>query len=333
VPDHSHLLPFIDRFSSLRILVVGDVILDEYLIGHAERLSREAPIPVLEFERRDLIPGGAANPAVNVARLGATVMQAGVVGDDPNADKLTELLQRYEIGTEGLVRDAHRPTTTKTRLMATMGLRFPQQIARMDWISRQTINGSIEHAIVKYIQSAKVDAIMVSDYMAGLLTDTLLDTIRDRRREDPSLLITADAQGEIDKYAAFDLVKCNADEAMRFLGRGLHTDDDFVSASDLMMTRLRLRGSMLVTRGPDGISLIKRNTDVVHLPAVKVEDVYDTVGAGDTVLAVVTLALAAGAAYEEAAMLANIAAGIVIRKVGNYAPSPDELRASVIDHR
>ncbi|HVO41493.1 MAG TPA: bifunctional ADP-heptose synthase [Aggregatilineales bacterium] len=328
--DYSHLIPLIDKFTGLRILVVGDVILDEYLTGRAERLSREAPIPVLEFERCDLIPGGAANPTVNLAALGAAAIQIGVVGDDANAGQLSNLLAKRGIETAGLVRDPDRPTTTKTRLMAQMGLRFPQQIARLDRINRQPISGPIEHAINGQIKrwATGVSAIMVSDYGSGLLTDAVIDTIRDLRRDGP-LLITADAQGEIDKYGAFDLVKCNVDEAMRFLGRPLRHDSDFEESSDLLLSRLHLRGAILITRGAEGITLIKRDKDVAHIPAIRVEDVYDTVGAGDTVLAAVTLALAAGASVEDAATLANIAAGIVIRKVGNYAPSPDELKAAV----
>ena len=147
---------------------------------------------------------------------------------------------------------------------------------------------------------------------------------------DRHILLTADAQGDLEKYAGFDLVKCNADEAARYAGRTLKTDDDFALVGRIMVTRLNLWGGMLITRGPDGITLIQVANEAIHIRSPHIEDVYDTVGAGDTVLAVVTLALAAGAAYPSAAALANLAAGIVVRKVGNYAPSLDELRAALV---
>ncbi len=327
------LLSLINKLSGYRILVVGDVILDEYLTGRTDRLSREAPIPVLEFERREFIPGGAANPAANIAALGSTAVQVGVIGDDPNAAALREMLQARRIDPAGLVIDPGRPTTTKTRIMAQMGLRFPQQVARIDHIDRRPISGTTEQAVIACLGTLaqNVSAVMVSDYLNGLLTASVVQAIRALGREH-SLLLTVDAQGDLHKYTGFDLVKCNADEALRYRPlRSPHpwADDDFASAGRLMIRKLKLRGGMLITRGPDGVTLVQADGQVAHLRAPHIEDVYDTVGAGDTVLAVMTLALAAGASYVDAAALANLAAGIVVRKVGNYAPSPDELRAAV----
>jgi rfaE bifunctional protein kinase chain/domain len=327
---YNHLIPLISRLAGHHILVVGDVILDEYLIGRADRLSREAPIPVLEFDRRDLIPGGAANPSANVVSFGSQAIQVGVVGQDASADALRDMLRAQGIDPGGLISDAGRPTTTKTRIMAHMGLRFPQQVARIDRIDRQPINGGIEQAVLTRLRTlaTHVDAIMVSDYLTGLLTQPVVETIRELGREH-GILITADAQGELDKYAGFDLVKCNADDAVRYAQRPLKADPDFAAAGLSMVERLTLRGGMLITRGPDGVTLVQGDRQVDHIPAPHIEDVYDTVGAGDTVLAVVTLALVAGTSYPDAAALANLAAGIVVRKVGNYAPSPDDLRAAV----
>jgi rfaE bifunctional protein kinase chain/domain len=327
-----HLIPLISRLAGHHILVVGDVILDEYLIGRADRLSREAPIPVLEFERRDLIPGGAANPSANVVSLGSQATQVGVVGQDASADALRDMLRAQGIDPGGVISDPGRPTTTKTRIMAHMGLRFPQQVARIDRIDRRPINGGVELAVLDRLRAlaTHVDAIMVSDYLTGLLTLPVVETIRELGREH-RILITADAQGELDKYAGFDVVKCNADDAMRYVQRPLKADLDFATAGLAMVECLKLRGGVLITRGPDGVTLVQSDRYVDHIPAPHIEDVYDTVGAGDTVLAVVTLALVAGAARPEAAALANLAAGIVVRKVGNYAPSPDELHEAVND--
>ncbi|MBX3085303.1 MAG: ribokinase [Anaerolineae bacterium] len=322
------LLPLVDRLAGKQILVVGDVILDEYLIGRAERLSREAPIPVLEFERRELIPGGAANPAVNVARLGSKAIQVGVIGADENGTLLTELLEARGINTQGLVSDPERPTTTKTRIMAQMGLRFPQQVARIDRIDRTLVNGQIEAAICERIRklARHVDAIMVSDYLTGLMTPMIVRAILDSKV--PTKI--ADAQGELRKYIGFDLVKCNADEASKFTQRTLVTNDDFVQAGKVISRDLGGNTAVVITRGTDGITLVGSYlTQPIHVPAPQIEDVYDTVGAGDTVLAIFTLAHTRFITLPQAAMLANLAAGIVIRKVGNYAPTVDELREAI----
>jgi D-glycero-beta-D-manno-heptose-7-phosphate kinase len=324
------LTSLVARLAEHQILVVGDIFLDEYLIGRADRLSREAPVPVLEFERRDLIPGGAANPAMNVVSLGSQATQVGVVGDDQAAATLAEMLRSRSINPDGLITDPGRPTTTKTRIMAHMGLRFPQQVARIDRIDRRPINGGTEQAILGCLRglAERANAIMVSDYLTGLLTDAVVNEIRAIGGQ-RSLLITADAQGSLRKYTGFDFVKCNADEAMRHLRRTLETDYDFADAGHTIADELAIRGGMLITRGPDGVTVVEHSGQVSHIPAPRIEDVYDTVGAGDTVLAVVTLALVAGASYPDAAALANLAAGIVVRRVGNYAPTPDELSAAI----
>ncbi len=269
------------------ILVVGDVILDEYLIGRANRLSREAPIPVLEFERHEHIPGGAGNPSMNIIALGSTAFQVGVVGDDPDGATLKNILQASGINPAGLISDPTRPTTTKTRVMAHMGLRFPQQVARIDRIDRRPVSGEVEQRVLESIASL----------------------------------------GQ--QVEAVNLVKCNADEAALWIGHSLVTDIDFATAGATMNSKLSLRGGVLITRGSEGVTLVEREKPAIHIPAIRVEDVYDTVGAGDTVLAVMTLALAAGASYPEAAALANVAAGIVVRKVGNYAPSPADLLTAI----
>lgn len=327
------MLSLVEKLSGRRVLVIGDVILDEYLIGRADRMSREAPIPVLEFERRELIPGGAANPAANIVGLGSKAIQVGVIGNDAGSALLCDLFQARGISPAGLVSDLNRPTTTKTRIMAQMGLRFPQQVARIDHIDRASVSGEVEKQIIARIRelSEGVDALMVSDYLIGLLTEPIVSAIREIAAE-KKLLTTADAQGKLNKYAEFDLVKCNADEAMRYTRRDLRTDDDFIWAGRTIADDLKLRGCMLITRGPDGATLVHNGFQPVHIRAPHVEDVYDTVGAGDTVLAVVTLALIAGASFADAAMLANAAAGIVVRKVGNYAPTQEELAQAVHEY-
>lgn len=324
------LITLVPKLAGHRVVVLGDVILDEYLMGRATRMSREAPVPVLEFESRQLIPGGAANPAANIAALGSTAIQVGLIGGDDAAQSLRQLLESRAIGTTGLVIDAQRPTTVKTRLLAQMGLYFPQQVARLDRLSRQPVPPDIEHQVVSFIRSevASVSALLVSDYHIGLLTPSLVNTIYGLARASNALL-TADAQGELDKYAGFDLVKCNADEARAYLRRDLSGDADFWAAARELVSTLNLNRAMVITRGADGMTLAAADGTVEHCPPVSVTEVYDTVGAGDTAIAVLTLAVLAGATLSQAAALANEASGLVVRRVGNYAPTPAELAAAL----
>jgi rfaE bifunctional protein kinase chain/domain len=323
-----HLLDWIPRFAGLRALVIGDVILDEYLIGRATRLSREAPVPVLEFEQRQLLPGGAANPAANIAALGGQALQIGVVGADSEAAQLRQVLQARRIDTGGLVVDAARPTTVKTRVMAQMGLRFPQQVARLDKLSREPISPATERGLLAAIEARLpgAQAVLLSDYHGGMLMPSLVDGVRGLAG---NALLASDAQGEFDKYVGFGVVKCNADEARAYLRRDLVRDDDFEAAALQLRRALRLTVGMVITRGADGATLATADDQAAHCPAPATTEVYDTVGAGDTAVAALTLALACGAPPADAVMLANFASGIVVRHVGNYSPTPDELRAAI----
>jgi rfaE bifunctional protein kinase chain/domain len=317
---------WIPKLAGQRILVIGDVILDEYLIGKAARMSREAPIPVLEFESRQLIPGGAANPATNIVALGSKVVQVGVIGSDTAATNLRQVLQARNIDTNSLITDSGRPTTVKTRIMAQMGLRFPQQVARMDTLSREPVSAAVERQVRTVIDQeiGSANAVLLSDYHTGLLTPSLVTTIR-KLATKTGVLLTADAQGKLEKYVGFAVVKCNADEACDYLRRDLQTDDDFALAALELCQKLKLTGAMVITRGVDGATVGMCEGKAIRCPAPSVTDVYDTVGAGDTAIAVLTLAVAGGASYTDAATLANYASGLVVRRVGNYSPTPDEL--------
>lgn len=329
--DANDLKPWIPALAGRRILVIGDVMLDEYVVGRATRISREAPIPVLEFESRRYIPGGAANPSANIVALGSQARQVGIIGADSAGTTLRQVLQAQRIDTDGLVIDAARPTTVKMRIMAQMGLRFPQQVARLDTVCRDAIPPAAEDQIRAFVAASQpqVDAVLLSDYRSGLLTPALVDAIGQLSRA-AGLPLTADAQGELDKYAGFTLVKCNANEARAYLGRDLRSDDDFAGAAQELRRRLQLRGAMVITRGADGATAAHADGHL-HCPAPAVSDVYDVVGAGDTTIAVLTLALAGGVPLAAALALANYASGLVVRRVGNYAPTPDEL-AAALDH-
>ena len=320
------MIHLIDSFIRKTTIIVGDVFLDDYLIGRAHRLSREAPIPVLNFKSRRNLPGGGANPAMNIAALGARAAQVGVVGADANGETLKKLLAESGVDVSGLITDDSRPTITKTRLVAESELRFPQQLARIDTQSDQPLSDIIRAKAKEELRrlAANASAILFSDYRAGLIDISLTDVARTLARERP-LLLTADAQGDLDKYRGFNLIKCNRAEAEAYLNAKLSDEKDFAQALEVLLARLETQ-AILITRGAQGLSIIVKDKGCTHLPATNVAEVYDVTGAGDTVIAVATLALASGADFVEAARLANIAGGIAVRGWGNVTVTREELR-------
>jgi D-glycero-beta-D-manno-heptose-7-phosphate kinase len=332
-PDKNRLLALIDRFSGINATIIGDVILDEYLIGRATRMSREAPVPVLEFEQRRVIAGGAANPAVNVAALGGRAALVGVVGNDPEGATLKETLAKSGVEPR-LVIDAKRQTTVKTRIMAAMGLRFPQQVARIDKVSREPVSPAALATAQSLMEVAAEDdhVLLYSNYNLGFVTRKLADMGRKLSRQTGQLLV-ADTQGAFEPFAGFDAVKCNAEEASAHLApdHELPPDaDDYAEAAHNIKAKFGLKRALVITRGGEGAVLADADA-LHHCPAPQVTDVYDTVGAGDTAVAVIALALAAGGTSLEAVTLANFASGIVIRHVGNFAPSAAMLREAIIE--
>ena len=320
------MIHLIDSFIRKITIIVGDIFLDDYLIGRAHRLSREAPIPVLNFKSRRNLPGGGANPAMNIAALGARAAQVGVVGADANGETLKKLLAESGVDVSGLITDDSRPTITKTRLVAESELRFPQQLARIDTQSDQPLSDIIRAKAKEELRRLAVNAsaILFSDYRAGLIDISLTDVARTLARERP-LLLTADAQGDLDKYRGFNLIKCNRAEAEAYLNTKLSDEKDFTFALDVLLKRLEAQ-AILITRGAQGLSINVKDKGCTHLPATNVAEVYDVTGAGDTVIAVATLALASGADFVEAARLANIAGGIAVRGWGNVTVTREELR-------
>jgi rfaE bifunctional protein kinase chain/domain len=325
--DLRHLLNILGHVLDISVVVAGDVILDEYLIGRATRLSREAPVPVLAFEQRLLIPGGAGNPAVNLAALGIPVTQVGVVGPDEAGAALAAALSARGVDTSGLVTVSGRATAVKTRIMAHMGLRFPQQVARIDRLedAPMPVDASLalRQALLTALGTAPV--VVFSDYQGGTLSSALIE-----ETSATQALRVADAQGSFEKYVGFDAIKCNADEAAAFLGRSLSAHADFAEAARNLVDRLSIRRCMVITRGGDGATVATPDS-TAHVPAALTSEVYDTVGAGDTAVAMLALGLAAGADAVSAVQLATIASGLVVRRVGNYAPSLDELRQAIRD--
>jgi rfaE bifunctional protein kinase chain/domain len=325
----SSLAAVVPRLADRRILVVGDLILDEYLFGRATRLSREAPIPVLEWLRREIILGGAANPARNVVALASAATQIGVVGADSEGEQLAELLTAAGIGRDGLIVSTTRPTTRKTRIMADEAPRLPHHVARLDRLDRTPLTAEEERAVIAALLELipRHDAVLCSDYQAGLLTPAVVEVVRQGCHRH-GLQFCVDAQGSASLYHGADLFRCNNREAEIALGEALPDEAAFRRGVARLRIELGAR-LVIVTRGPDGLSLEGEGEPYSYLPALRVSEVYDTIGAGDTFAAVATLALAAGIGGKEAAQLANAAAALVVRRIGNAVVTPEELRAAV----
>ncbi|MBI3286525.1 MAG: bifunctional hydroxymethylpyrimidine kinase/phosphomethylpyrimidine kinase [Chloroflexi bacterium] len=322
--DKRALLDAVPKLAGRRVAVIGDLFLDDYIVGRAERLSREAPLPVLEYARRFQLPGGACNPAMNIAALGSSAYQVGVVGDDAAGQALLARLQQAGIDTSHMVVDPGRRTTTKTRIMAEGTLLYPQQVARVDWMDRAPLGPAFTQKLREHIQdlAAEVDAFLLSDYKGGVVSEDLIASAVRSARE-AGKYITVDSQGDLHKFRGFHLLKCNRREAEIAAGHPLNSEEDFEALGRSLLRDLGA-GAVLITRGPEGMSLIMKK-QAHHLPAANRSEVFDVSGAGDTVIAVTTLSLAAGLDLVKAAHLANYAAGLVVRKMGNATPTPQEL--------
>lgn len=313
------------RLAGKRVLVVGDLMVDEYLVGRATRLSREAPVPVLERTRSFMVLGGACNPAHNIRALGSLAVMAGVIGHDAAGTRLLSALRETGIDEAGIVVDPSRPTTTKTRLVAESALRVPQHLARIDHVDRRELAPGIEDQVLKQLEALfpGCDAVLVSHYRNGVVTQGVTDRIRQLARQHGALA-TVDAQADLATFAGFDLIKCNRAEAEVELGHVLGDDSDFERALVLLQPQLEV-ANLVITRGAEGMSALQQGHSAVHSAAARAGDVYDVVGAGDTVIAVLTLALVAGLSLATACHLANAAAGQVVRRLGNAVVQPQEL--------
>ncbi|MBC7260934.1 MAG: hypothetical protein H5T63_02885, partial [Chloroflexi bacterium] len=242
------LLHLIPRLAGHNVLVIGDLFLDEYVLGQATRLSREAPIPVLEFLRRFYVPGGAANPAHNICALGGHAAVVGLIGGDSAGVQLVSELRQVGIDPSGVVVDNSRPTTTKTRILAEGSLRFPQQVARIDHVDRRSVSQEIEAALIAQIQAIapKVEAILVSDYQTGVASQAVVQAAQ-RIAHAQGKLCTVDAQGAFHKYAGFHLIKGNRHEVKSALGCSLQREEDYHQAGKELLRQLDAE-AVIITR-------------------------------------------------------------------------------------
>jgi rfaE bifunctional protein kinase chain/domain len=332
--DRHRLLSLIDRFPSRRIGVVGDVVADEFIYGRVARVSREAPVLILEYDRTDVVPGGAGNAAQNVAALGARTRAVGVVGADTTGDRLLQALNPL-VDRRALWRPKGSVTPTKTRILAGGIHSAKQQVVRID---RSTRRRASAEEVARTTQAAlgivsSVDAMLISDYGAGLVSPRLASAVaraaRERRRG--AIPVVIDSRYDLGRYRGLTASTPNESEVEAMVGERLDDDPRRLERAGrriLEQTRMRM---VLITRGSRGMALFEPGTPTEHLPIYGSDEIADVTGAGDTVIATMTLALAAGASGVDAARLANYAGGLVVMKRGTATVSARELTDAVND--
>lgn len=323
------LRSLIDVFDRRTVLVVGDLICDEYLFGKPARISREAPVLILRFTEREVRLGGAANAAHNVHALGARVVPVGVLGRDQPGEEILALFRTSGVSTEGIIVEPGRRTPVKTRIMAGGYRATRQQVVRLDREPLHEISPITEDALAARLGSlgASADGIIVSDYGYGTVTPRLFERIRTLAR-DRGAIVSVDSRYDLLRFPHTTAATPNEDELEQLTGMAAHDERGVEKAGRQLMDRLDAR-LLLITRGSQGMALLERDGGTTFLPIHGTDEIADVTGAGDTVISTFTVALASGAAPIEAAALANMAGGTVVMKRGTATVSRSELREAL----
>jgi len=326
--DLGQLRETVAHFSGRRIVVWGDLMLDRYLWGRVDRISPEAPVPVVEVERETFSLGGAGNVAANLRALGAEAALVGVVGVDSDGAQLLSALEERGVDVGGVIRDPARPTTVKTRVIA-----HSQQVVRTDREARGPFAGDVEAALQSALADAiaRADGLIVSDYGKGVIGAAGIQAALAAAFQRGIHISVDPKESHIDDYREVSILTPNQHEAGAVMGRRVIDEASLMEVGWGLLQRVGSK-AVLITRGPGGMSLFERGGRHTHLPTVA-REVFDVTGAGDTVVGVVALALAAGADFASACHLANHAAGVVIREVGTACCSPVELLESLQEAR
>lgn len=307
-------MDILKKLSNVRVLVVGDIMIDRFCWGSVQRISPEAPVPVVRLDKTSLVAGGAANVAANIAGLGAEAILVGVTGDDKEAELFPELLAVSGVSERFLHKVADRPTTVKTRVIA-----HSQQIVRIDQETNSELGFDETEMLWEKIRGPieTADIIVVSDYAKGVVTADLLTRLITTAKEQGKSIIIDPKGKNYDKYKGATLLTPNKREAAEACNIEEDSPEVIQKAGQRLLKELEL-DSILITKGEEGMSLFHQNGDVFELPALA-RDVFDVTGAGDTVIATLAVALGVGANLRQAAELANIAAGIVVEQIGTTA--------------
>ncbi len=323
-PEVQRLRECVDRFSTARVLVVGDIILDEYVWGDVSRISPEAPVPVVDVRDQTRVPGGAANVVVNMATLGARPLLCGVIGQDTVGDQLLGFLERTGLSTAGVFRDPTRPTSIKTRVIA-----HHQQVVRFDCESRKPVGPENIGKILEFASRhlSGIDAVVISDYGKGVVSAPLMSGMKGLAAKRPVRIAVDPKPGNFEHYRGVDVITPNHHEAGRYCGFEIVDRRSLDQAGRRMLAELAC-GSVLITQGKEGMTLFENSGAIVRIPTVA-RKVFDVTGAGDTVIGTFSLGLATGMDLKSAALLSNVAAGIVVGEVGTSAVKAEELKRAI----
>jgi D-beta-D-heptose 7-phosphate kinase/D-beta-D-heptose 1-phosphate adenosyltransferase len=314
---------FFKNFSNTGILVIGDLMVDQYIWGNVKRISPEAPVPVVDVKDENLLLGGAANVAHNILSLGGKVLIAGAIGSDDTGKILVNMFNETGFDTNGIVIDGSRPTTVKTRVIA-----HSQQVVRFDREVKSDIGRSTLKSILNYVKAClpEIKGIIISDYCKGLITRSLIKKVLEIAG--PKLFVAVDPKiGHFDYYKGTGLITPNINEAS--LGSGIDITDDksLIKAGNMLLKKLKCR-AVMITRGEEGMTLFEKSGKVTNIPTCA-REVYEVSGAGDTVIATLTLCHSAGLSLKDAAIVANHAAGVVVGKIGTAVATRKEILESM----
>ena len=315
--DREYILTNIEKLKDASVLVVGDLAIDEMIYGDTERISREAPVLILRYNRTKIILGGGSNAAHNIATLNnGKVGVIGVIGEDYHAPILINAFKEVGIDTQYLVTDKARFTTVKTRISGSCSHSITQQIVRMDRQTTTPISKETEDKVIKNLELAipNYDAVILSDYHLGTLTQRVIDSAIQIAKK-YNKVITVDAQKDLHNYKGVTALTPNQPDTEKFVGYFINDEETLVKAGKDSITKTQ-SDMVLITRGDKGMVLFERNEKVTRIPVFNKKDVFDVTGAGDTVVATFTLALASGFKPKYAAVVGNIAASIVVRHFG-----------------
>ncbi len=329
--DSADVLALIDALPGRRVAVVGDVVADEFVYGRVARVSREAPVLILEYDSTQVVPGGAGNAANNVAAMGGSALLASVVGRDEPGRRLIQALHP-RVNPRTLVRPARRTTTIKTRILAGGIHSAKQQVVRIDRVSSGALDRTTREAFFRAAVSAAIrsDAVLVSDYGGGLVSPALVSKLRaELKRSGHPVPILIDSRYGLLSYSGLTACTPNESEVEQALGVRINDDARVLERAGREILERTKMQAVLITRGSRGMALFVPREPTVHIPIFGSDEIADVTGAGDTVVATMTLALAAGATFALAARLANYAGGLVVMKRGTATVSASELRDAV----
>jgi rfaE bifunctional protein kinase chain/domain len=320
--NKERLVEIVRRFAGQRIVIVGDAIADKFLHGSISRVSREAPVFILRHEQTETLPGGAANCAMNLVALGADVSLISVTGDDEAGSELRSKLEAAGVNIQGIIVSDKIQTTTKMRILAGHSHSSKQQVIRIDYEGASLNNEEIREAILDRLEKAvaAAKAVVMSDYNYGVVDSRVADLIR----RTATVPVLVDSRFRLTDFIGFTGATPNQDEVENLTGAPISTVEELELSARELKQRLGHR-ALLVTRGGEGMTLLEDDDTPVHIPAVGAEQPVDVTGAGDTVIATFSLALASGASFDDAARLANYAGGLVVMKRGTATVSAGEL--------